>query len=253
MFTKENIIIHNDILKILNPKCDMTDYNKNTNDLYDLITKIIDELHIVSLTKVCVKDIAIFEKENGRAIFNVNDNVLFSEIEINRKTYVQFNNYTNIELRNEALSTIYHELYHIYDKENLYRKFRNIQISPEEVKYYKIGIQYWSEFFAYFKTRELYMSIYPIQFFNAVYANSDLSKEEKFNNLLYTISIICAYMTNEKYMKDLGRTTYYYYYKDNKNIIEIKNKLDSIISNYPKNITTIDVFIELGKLFYSLF
>lgn len=253
MFTKENIIIQNDTLRFLNPKCDMTNYEKNTNDLYDFVTKIIEELHIKSLLKITVKDADLFEKEGGRAVFTINNNIISSEIEISRKTYIQFNNENNIELKNEALAIIYHELYHVYDRENLYNKFKDIHISPEELKYYKIGVQYWSEFFAYYKTKKLYMSEYPIQYFNSQYTKSELSKEENFNNLLYVISVICAYMPDEKYLKDLENTTYYYYCKNNKNLIEIKNKLDSIISNYPENITTIDIFIELGKLFYKLF
>ena len=60
-------------------------------------------------------------------------------------------------------------------------------------------------------------------------------------------------MPNEKYLYDLENTTYYYNYKNNKNIIEIKKELDLILSNYPKNIKTIYSFIELGKLFYRLF
>lgn len=253
MFTKENITIQNDILRILNPKCDMIDYEKNTNDLYELIIKIIEELHIVSLLKVTVKDLDLFEKEGGRAVFTVNNNTIISGIEISRKTYAQFNNENNTELKNEALATIYHELYHIYDRENLYNRFKDLQIPSKELQYYKIGMQYWSEFFAYIKTKELYMSEYPIQYFNSLYTNSNLSKEEKFNHLLYVISIICAYMPNEKYLYDLENTTYYYNYKNNKNIIEIKKELDLILSNYPKNIKTIYSFIELGKLFYRLF
>lgn len=252
MFTKDKIIVQNDTLGFLNSKCDMADYEKNTKDLYEVVAKIIDELHITSLTKITVKDVDLFEKEGGRAVFTVNNNTITSEIEISRKSYVQFNNENNIKLKNEALATIYHELYHVYDRENLYNKFKNLQIPSKELQYYKIGIQYWSEFFAYIKTKELYMSEYPIQYFNSLYTNSNLSKEENFNNLLYVISVICAYMPNEKYLNDLVNTTHYYYYQNNKNIIEIKEKLDSILLNYPDNIRTTD-FIELGKLFYKLF
>lgn len=196
MFTKENIIIQNDTLRFLNPKCDMTDYEKNTDDLYILVTKIIEELHIISLLKITVKDIDLFEKEGGRAVFIINNNIISSEIEISRKTCVQFNNINNTELKNEALATIYHELYHIYDKENLYHKFRNVKISSREIQYYRIGIQYWSEFFAYYKTKELYMSEYPIKQFNSVYSKirQNEPNQNAVEDFFYIVSNISAYI-----------------------------------------------------------
>lgn len=251
MFTKENIIIQNDTLGFLNPKCDMTDYEKNTNDLCELVTKIIEELHIISLQKVTVRDANLFEKEGGRAVFTINNHTISSEIEISRKTYVQFNNKNNIDLKNEAFATIYHELYHIFDRETLYNKFNDIQISSKELGYYKIGIQYWSEFFAYYKTKELHMSEYPVQQFDAIYYEIKRSRpnELMLNNLFYIISTIIAYSSNPNYINRMENMKYLL--NDTK-YINLSKRLNEIIIDYPQNVNSVNVFVDLGKMYCDL-
>lgn len=254
MFTKENIIIQNDTLGFLNPKCDMTDYEKNTNDLYELVTKIIEELHIISLLKVTVRDVNLFEKEGGRAVFTINNHTVSSEIEISRKTYVQFNNENNIELKNEALATIYHELYHIFDRETLYSKFKDLQIPSNEYQYYKIGIQYWSEFFAYYKTKELYMSDYPILQFNSVYSKMRQNdpSQNAVEDFFYIVSNISAYMKNQQYIRELENDTYFKYFKKDVSYDDLVEKLNTIMQIYPENVNNIEDFISLGKMYCKL-
>lgn len=224
MFTKENIIVQNDTLGFLNPKCDMTDYEKNTDDLYKLVTKIIEELHIISLLKVTVKDVNLFEKEGGRAMFTINNHMISSEIEISRKTYVQFNNKNNIELKNKALATIHHELYHIFDRENLYNKFIDVRIPSKELGYYKIGMQYWGEFFAYYKTKELYMSDYPIIQFNSIYnkLRQTAPSQNAVEDFFYIVSNISAYMQNQQYIRKLENETDFKYFKKDVSYVTAK-------------------------------
>lgn len=51
MFSKNNIII---IKETMLTKSDMIDYEKNSNDLYKLVTDIIQELNIKTLSKIIV-------------------------------------------------------------------------------------------------------------------------------------------------------------------------------------------------------
>ena len=165
MFSKEDICILTNT--IFDKKCDRIDYQKNLEDLYNLVIKIINELNIISLSKITIKEVNLFEKEAGAALFRIYKCTPISEVELSRKTFVQFNNSQNSALKNEALATIYHELYHVYDKEKLFNLFGNVKIKKKELPYYKIGVQYWSEFFAYYKNkRNVYVRLfnYAIRF-----------------------------------------------------------------------------------------
>ena len=252
MFAKENIIILTD--NFIDEKFNKSGFQKYIDDLYALVIEIVNELNITSLSKITIKEPNLFEKEAGMVLFSFNRNISVSEVELSRKTFVQFNNSQNPDLKNEALATIYHELYHVYDKENLINLFGNVKIKKKELPYYQIGVQYWSEFFAYYKTKELYMSDYPIIQFDSVY--SKMRQNEPCQNVVddffYIVSNISAYMKNQQYIEELENNTDFKYFKKNVSYDALVEKLNSIMQIYPENVNSIEDFISLGKMYCKL-
>lgn len=254
MFTKADIFIENDFFLLINKRADMVDYEKRTADLYALISKIIKELNITSLSKVIIKNINLFDNEAGKATTTINRDNILSEIELSRKTFVQFDNNRNVELRNQAIATIYHEFYHVHDKENIYNKLNIPMLYSEDLKYYKIGVKYWSEFFAYYNTCNLYISNYPYIQFDNIYIEGRRNNRLDANsiqNLFYFISNIIAYSSQNKCLDEFDNYISLSYLSKNINYIILSNKLNEIRYDYPNNIST-KLFIDLGKLYCNL-
>lgn len=252
MFAKENIIILTD--NFIDEKFNKSGFQNYIDDLYSLIIEIVNELNITSLSKITIKEPNLFEKEAGMVLFNFNGSIPVSEVELSRKTFVQFNNLQNSDLRNEALATIYHELYHVYDKENLFNLFCNVKIKKKELPYYQIGVKYWSEFFAYYKTKELYMSDYPIIQFNSIYSKMRQNEpsQNAVKDFLYIISNIVAYMKNQQYIRELENDTDFKYFKKDVSYNDLVEKLNAIMQIYPKNVDNVGDFISLGKTYCKL-
>lgn len=251
MFIKEDIIISKD--NFINKKCDMINYDENIEALFVLADKIIKDLKIVSLSKIKIKNINFFDNEAGKVTFIFNSGEMASEIELSRKTFAQFNNPQNTVLKNEALATIYHEFYHIYDRENIIYKINTLLLSQDDLLYYKIGIKYWSEFFAYYKTCNLHISDYPFRQFNSLYQKMKQYKpnEDIIYEFFYFVSNIIAYILNGKYLNKLDESIELNIFHKDKGFISLSNELNKILYDYPNNIAT-NVFINLGKLYCNL-
>lgn len=252
MFAKENIIILTD--NLIDEKFNKSGFQKYIDDLYDLVVEIVNELNITSLSKITIKEPNLFEKEAGMVLFSFNGNIPVSEVELSRKTFAQFNNSQNSDLKNEALATIYHELYHVYDKENLFNLFGNVKIKKKELPYYQIGVKYWSEFFAYYKTKELHISDYSIIQFDSVYSKMRQNKpsQNEVEDFFYIVSNISAYMKNQQYVRELENDTDFKYFKKDVSYDALVKKLNTIMQIYPENVNNVEDFISLGKMYCKL-
>lgn len=238
MFSKDNIIVE----KFIFPHADMTDHAKQKQDLYLLCKNIICELSISTLETIHIKGQDIFSNEAGNAVFNFNKNK--SCIELNRKPYVNFNNDSNIELKTEALATIYHEMYHIQDCENCASALSIIPPKSDTDLYY-IGFHYWSEFYAYYMTRNIYISDYAYKTLDKVCVQVKNNPIDNSKQLFYTVSQVAAYVYNNSSPNShcLANNRYF------KKLILV---FEHILINYPQSICR-DNFIILGEVYYELF
>lgn len=252
MLTKENIFVEDETVRMLK-HVDTLDYLENIDKLYNLIIDFNQRFDISSLEQVTIKDIDLFSERKGMTISKLEDNKYHHKIELSMKAFVNFYNDKNIPLKNEALSIIYHELYHIYNENSLLASFQDNQINNEDFLYYWIGTEYWGEFFAYYKTRELHITDYPIKQFNKLYSDIRTSGANKdtVHRLFYLISNIIAYfLNNENYLNQAENTNFIYIKKD-KNYNKICLELKNILSNYPNDLS-MEGFINLGKIYCKL-
>lgn len=252
MLTKENILVEDETVRMLK-HVDTLDYSENIDKLYDLIIEFNKKYDISSLEQVTIKDIDLFSERKGMTISKLEDNKYLHKIELSMKAFVNFYNDKNIPLKNEALSIIYHELYHVYDKNSLLASFINNQISDEDFPYYWIGSNYWGEFLSYYKTRELHITDYPVKQFDKLYSNirANAVNKDLAHRLFYLVSNIIAYsINNDTNLNKIRNTNFNYLIKD-KNYDILCFELKNIVSNYPNNISMMD-FINLGRTYCNL-
>lgn len=252
MLTKENILVEDETVRMLK-HVDTLDYSENIDKLYDLIIEFNKKYDISSLEQVTIKDIDLFSERKGMTISKLEDSKYHHKIELSMKTFINFYNDQNTPLKNEALSIIFHELYHVYDENSLLASFINNQISDEDFPYYHIGTEYWGEFFSYYKTRELHITDYPVKQFDKLYSNIRANAENKdlVHRLFYLVSNIIAYsIDNDAYLNKIRNTNFNYLIKD-KNYDILCFELKNILSNYPNNLSMMD-FINLGKTYCDL-
>lgn len=252
MFSKNDIIVESPPFGF--DKGDMIDYDKNINDLFNLIAEIINDLNITSLKSVTINQTNIFTEEKGTVRF---ESINKAHVEFCRKVFAQFNNKTNSKLRNEALATIYHEMYHILDRENCLKKlFKNKAIQnniKDNTNFFVIGLQYWSEFYAYYMTCDIYASCYALESFDEIYSNAKSGSANSFNfdKLYYYISELTAFVLKENCHINFKESEYWHYYVEgNKYYLNLKNELLNTLKGYPENISQ-QTFIILGKLYYE--
>lgn len=246
MFTKDDIAISD--LIISNLKLTKIDLDDQINDLYILIYEASNKLKITSLSKVIITDFLSSKDTNGRTSYNLGDNIMSSQIEIDKDTFTNFSN-SDIDLKNKSLETIYHELYHVYNEENLFYKFGQVKIPIEESPYCRIGTKCWAEYLSYYKTKEFHMSDYPFKDFDLIYniIQQRRANPEVINRFLYMISNICAYESNKQYIKKLEDSTYFSYIRKDKRYNDIVEQLNDIMQCYPNIISGVDVFANLGR------
>lgn len=246
MFTKEDIIISDFVSSEL--KCIKINLDNQINDLYILVSRVINELKINSLSKILIVDFSSSQNTNGRTLYSLGNSSMSSQIEIDKNIFINFNN-RDIDLKNKALETIYHELYHVYNEENLFYKFGNAKIPIEDSPYCKIGTKCWAEYLSYYKTKEFHMSDYPFEEFDLIYniIQQRKTNQEVINRFLYMVSNICAYVSNEQYIKKLEATTYFFAISKEPRYIEMINQLSNILECYPNDINSVEVFTNLGK------
>lgn len=252
MLTKENISVEDETIRMLKHG-DTSDYSENIDELYNLIIEFNKKYDISSLEQVIIKDVDFFSERKGMVISKLEDNKYHHKIELSMKAFLNFYNDKNIYLKNEALSIIYHELYHVYNENILLASFIDNQINDEDFQYYHIGAEYWGEFFAYYKTRELHITDYPVKQFDKLYSSIRLNAENKdlVHRLFYLISNIIAYsLNNDSYLNKNGNTSFNYFKKD-KNYDILCFELKNILFNYPNNLNMSD-FINLGKVYCDL-
>jgi hypothetical protein len=242
MILKNDIIVEKSLFN-----GDIVDYEMQVNELYNLLITITNELNIKSLEKVIIKNNKIFTNEQGLALFNYKNNS--SQIEFARKPFVNFNRNQYPELKSEALATIYHEMYHVHDNENL----QEITLkSASNIKYNSltIGMKYWSEFYAYYMTCDIYSSRYTFEQFDKIYCEINYQKSNKYtiNDFYYYISKLTAYSVKDTLKNDGFKNHRIYYCTEYQHIVV---KLNEILNKYPYGLT-IDDLIELGNLYYKL-
>ena len=246
MFTKEDIAISDFIISEL--KSIKINLDNQINHLYILTAEVIDELKVTSLSKILIIDFSSSPNTNGRTSYSLGNSSMSSQIEIDKKVFINFNN-RDIDLKNKALETIYHELYHVYNEENLFYKFGKVKIPIEEVPYCKIGTKCWAEYLSYYKIKEFHMSDYPFKEFNLIYniIQQRKANPEVINRFLYMISNICAYESNKQYIKKLEDTTYFTYIRKDGRYNNFIDQLKNIMQCYPDRVSGVEVFTNLGK------
>lgn len=252
MFTKDRIIILD--FNMFNSMLSEMNFDTQINDLYSLLFQIITELNITSLSKVIIVDFSYSKTTNGKTSYNLGNNIMSSQVEFDKRVFVNFNNAQNIELKNEALEVIYHELYHVYNEENLFYKFAHKKIPIEDSPYCRIGAKCWAEYLSYYKTQGFHMSDYPFKEFDIIYnrIKQEKPKAEVINGFFYMLSNICAYESDKEYIKKLEDITYFKNVRVDSRYIAITKELDNIMKCYPDNIVGVEIFTNLGKIFCEL-
>lgn len=245
MLTKNDIIIEESLF----PESDIIDYEKQISDLLSLINDLISEFNIRTLKKIIIKNNVLISKEQGRAVFNGIQ--MQSHIELGRITFCQFNNsnLSNPQEQCRALATICHEVCHIYDKENCVKALSE-RIPDELFDVFKIGIQNWSEYLAYYLTCKIYADKGVIKDYNEI--TSHIKQRPSDNDIkmfYYFTSKIIAFYTNKE-CKLYHNSVISHFIYTNKYCEDIMKILLNIYDKYPDHIC-IDDFIQLGQTYHK--
>lgn len=260
MFTKDQIRLEH--LSPLLKQSSYTDFNTLQTTLCEIANQIISTLNITSLSHINIKNMNLFEKEAGVAHTQIINGQMQSYIDLSYKIFanIYFNqNHTWIENHNNAVATVWHEFYHIYDHEQRYSYVDcPSDITPLDNYYYEIGTKYWSEFYANYKTFQYYEANYKYDMLKEDYElfrhNSMASQDQyiilqKFHNLLYILNSVLGYYYNDNHSNKCEKSLALV---SNQSFIEdIKTQLLYIVSKYPNTIGFMD-FVKLGKIYYSI-
>lgn len=245
MLTKNDIIIEDSLF----PESDIIDYEKQISDLLSLINDLISEFNIRTLKKIIIKNNVLISKEQGRAVF---DGIqMQSRIELGRITFCQFNN-SNLSNPQEqccALATICHEVCHIYDKENCVKALSG-RIPDELFDVFKLGIQNWSEYLAYYLTCKIYADKGVIKDYNKVISCMEQRhSDDDIKMLYYFTSKMIAFYTNKE-CKLYHNIAIGHFIYTNKYCEDITKILLNIYDKYPDHIYIND-FIQLGQAYHK--
>lgn len=194
MLKKEDIIIK-DAFPFLHDN--NFEYDKNISDLCDLSNQIIEKYDIKTLSTIEIYFDSLLNKKLGQAIYNFNHRT--SKVQLDQSIFSNFNRKEQEEIQQKALATIYHEFYHIYDKENYWDMFLT-RLPNNDKTYFQTGSKYWGEFYAYYKSGEIYADEYVVNEVTKLYSKSKTKKldESEQQSYFYFISKFIAFSLNDK-------------------------------------------------------
>lgn len=148
-------------------------------------------------------------------------------------------------------------MYHIHDRENCLNQLLKNKENPTDIKhntkFFTIGLQYWSEFYAYYMTCDIYASHYALERFEEMYCKTIHKKQDSFDfdKLYYYISELTAFLLKENCHINFKESKDWHYCTDsNESYLNLKNKLLNILKDYPENITY-ETLVNLGQLYYE--
>ena len=156
MFSKENIVF--DVNRFF-----VEQYCKNKDQIIDSIYVLtntwVEKLNISSLNQITVKDIQLFDNELGKVDFSIGSGGLVSNIYLSYSTAVNLvkdSPFYTAAKYNNAYATFCHEIYHVYDREQLLKR-SSIFVNMDKSKKAEIlaGLKIWTEFFAAYSTFEI--------------------------------------------------------------------------------------------------
>ena len=207
------------------------DKQKVIDAVYRVSKEIVDKLGITTLNSVVIKDIEINETVFGTANFN-------GKITLSYGTAIHL--IKNAEIHNDmayrnSLSTIWHELYHVYDLESF---FSTILIRSKKHNRDTIidNFGVWTEFFATYKTYEICEDTRLYDSFASVFEHKTEADKK------YYASRIFAYYLKDNHNRICDELIDKYL--NTKNIHTLSDKYKYMLSIYP-NITENDL-LELN-------
>lgn len=231
MFSKSNIVFEKDIFS---DKASTIDKETIINSIYELAVKEISTLGIISLEKIIIGKVDLFEKTLGSARINCGK----SEIKLSRKTAVELVNKNDSSRYKNAFATFKHEFYHVYDYEHILVNLLKNSVGGFTKE--QDGFDMWTEFFAAYSTFDIHEQDNIYESFEYVFKNdADNTKQKKY----YTCQLLGYYMHNNhaSVCDDLIRK-----YLNELCIKKISNLLNSLIAIYPN--ISLENLIDLHKL-----
>ena len=249
MFTKEQINVPEDF-----PAPDVCIENLK-NNLCRLINIGIQTLNIKSLTCVNIRPTSPSWQNAGFAEFELkNGRIEKSHVDLSYRVFTNIytsNNQLNQQCYKSAIATVWHELYHIQDGE-LQDTYMIVPTDDSCLKrhYYRVGIQYWGEFYANYKTFIYYedpkkydslLKAYQHIKAQSLVAHGDVPREY-FDDFTYWVSVVLGYMahTDHSPVADTILTQI----KTQEYILRAKELFEDILLTYPEGLD----YLKLGEL-----
>lgn len=232
MLTQENIIFENacfiaeSILQI----------NKEAivKSIYKQVIPILEELKIYSLQKIIIKDLSLFDCILGTARMNS----ISSTIKLSYQTAIQLSDVSHRE-HNEGLATLYHEMYHIKDYENIGKQLLHASEKTAETE---TGYDLWTEFFATYSSFSVCESSHVYESFDSCFNKWD----SPINDKKYYLSHLMGYYLNKGHSSTCEQLISKHLCK--KYVQQLSVKLMSILEQYPavsiKNIEELKTLMD---------
>lgn len=219
------------------------------NAVYSTLSEAISELQISSLHSVVIKGVNLLESELGKAEFEDSGGQLSSMLTLGYITATNLRKdskfYSEAKYKN-ALATVWHELYHIYDREKAIEPFINGPLfSYPDIKTIMAGINIWMEFFAVYST----FSICEQEHIYNDFRKAFQSQPYDLNSVFYNTSRLLGYYLHKK-RNSICDQLLQEHISDSVTLSNVKRLLESMLERYPA-FTSSD-FINLYNLLFQI-
>ena len=227
MFNKDKISFEENSVLV---DCVGTSRQEIINCVYAIAKEIVETLNIANLNSIRIKDIDLFDSVFGSA--NIHGNIILSY-----STAVNLSKKEDL-VHKRALSTIWHEFYHLFDYENVGQNIFK-RVTKNNSDKLAVSFMLWSEFFATYKTYEIYEVTDFYDSFECVFTNDgDLMKKKYYTSRIFAYYINCNHSPKcDRLIEEHFNRNY---------VVEIVDKYIELLYRYP-NITEVDL-IEIDRL-----